>query len=718
VGDSLLIHLTDLHVHRRSASEWLEPAEETFRQLARSNQVVGLAITGDLLNSPSKRATAKLNVVLERLLVSLGLSTDNPSETRLFTVDGNHDFKHLGNVHLPSPFRSGSSHAFPWGGKTTLPGLSLFGLDSAADPVLARGTVTKQQLLDMMDWFRAQPRGNSHVVLVHHHLLPLPKQVQAHVSLRDIAQDESTMLLSNAGAVLAALLEARVDIVLHGHRHDQHISRYIEYEHEPDGRHLVVTGATRASQGFQIVRFRDDGHVELERFTRGDAAYHHHRPGVRILSRDEVNVAEWKVDAAESGHYEVLRTHARLTPAGDMIDETFIQGIRGGRIPIESIELEATASDHMIGACEFNEVRHLQTNQLAPGLPPPGFSISYRCDLGRRIDADGYDAGIMFRRTGINTYAVGAEESELRRLEQDEELGYVERFTRTPRRPVLRMIVTLAFPRADFLPSPKLARLDVVDNETGEAAPRETARAREHFHCLLEDGLVVLDLPHVRPTYQYRISWGLPMLRASTDPVWRHRIERTKSIVDRIPRPIDAETRTRVRELTTEVRNRLLQKNPLRPTSGANGDDLELALVLLEEQARELTTAAATYDEASPLWTVKMPWGKGITGTAMRRGRPAFHDRQASDLNRVGLYHREEGVPADMYFLAVPVELAQGGKPLPEVPPLFYRAAMVLRTTQTSSSLARCSLTEATVREVAKLLIAEAPILAESLLTR
>lgn len=105
----------------------------------------------------------------------------------------------------------------------------LLALDSSSQAeYLAQGFVDPK----MLENFRASARyagpdkeaPDLVIVLMHHHLLPVPALEQPQ--RQSIGGLFASTILLNAGTVLSTLVDVGADIVLHGHEHAKHLARY------------------------------------------------------------------------------------------------------------------------------------------------------------------------------------------------------------------------------------------------------------------------------------------------------------------------------------------------------------------------------------------------------------------------------------------------------------------------------------------------------------
>jgi len=195
-----LVHISDLHVGRDEATD--DAARRLARMLleARVDQVL---LTGDVTH----RGLAAELARYERIFAPL-LETG-----RLVAVPGNHD--RMGDDAARGLMRGGRVAV------TSAPGLHVVRLDSTAPHnrslIDGHGSLSTQDVADVRLALEEAPPGALPVVMLHHHVLPLP--------VEDLAERLATLVgLPCAdelplGEDLLGRILGRCRLVLHGHRH-------------------------------------------------------------------------------------------------------------------------------------------------------------------------------------------------------------------------------------------------------------------------------------------------------------------------------------------------------------------------------------------------------------------------------------------------------------------------------------------------------------------
>jgi len=195
-----LVHISDLHIGRDEATD--ASARRLVTMLVEA-RVAAVLLTGDVTH----RGLATELLSYERIFAPL-LETG-----RLLAVPGNHD--RMGDDAARGIMRAGRVAV------SSLPGLHVVRLDSTAPHnrslVDGHGALSAQDVADVELALLDAPRGAVPVVMLHHHVLPLP--------VEDLAEKLATFIgLPCAdelplGEDLLGRIAGRCRLVLHGHRH-------------------------------------------------------------------------------------------------------------------------------------------------------------------------------------------------------------------------------------------------------------------------------------------------------------------------------------------------------------------------------------------------------------------------------------------------------------------------------------------------------------------
>lgn len=199
-GLKTLAHLSDLHMGRNPEND--ERAAQLCRTLleARIDHVV---ISGDITHKGRVRELEAFRAAFAPLL----------ERGRVSLVPGNHD--RLGD-DLGDAFMSG-----PRVQTELAPGLFIVRANTTGDHnrswINGHGAMSEDDVEQIAAALDRAPRNRLVVLLLHHHILPLPDEHMAErlsslVGLRFTAELER-------GRILLDRIRGRCDLVLHGHRH-------------------------------------------------------------------------------------------------------------------------------------------------------------------------------------------------------------------------------------------------------------------------------------------------------------------------------------------------------------------------------------------------------------------------------------------------------------------------------------------------------------------
>jgi 3',5'-cyclic AMP phosphodiesterase CpdA len=314
-----ILHLSDLHFgYRFNRGNWDEILTVITDQ--RPDLVV---ITGDLVNTPwfwtikrAARAVRELEKKLREHPSTWAASQENASGPRVILVPGNHDTRISGLVdirwlwcfsaalvcaaywmfaqertwqtqHLSFYILSGlalvclllralttSDLSGAFGEayiKRAVPyawlGLGIVPIDSSRSWAFgAQGKVSENLRSELRESLGAAGTQRAlWIALVHHHPLPMPYD----------AKQESVMIMTNAGLLLKELANYNIPLVLHGHKHHQHLSRIVVEDSNRTEKCVSVLAAGTATEkklafpkphSFNVLRITGHGTVDLTVF--------------------------------------------------------------------------------------------------------------------------------------------------------------------------------------------------------------------------------------------------------------------------------------------------------------------------------------------------------------------------------------------------------------------------------------------------------------------
>ena len=195
-----LVHISDLHVGRDEATD--QAARRLARMLVEA-RVDRVLLTGDVTHRGLATEFARYERIFAPLLEA----------GRLVAVPGNHD--RMGDDAARGLMRGGRVAV------TSAAGLHVVRVDSTAPHnrslIDGHGSLSTQDVADVRLALDEAPPGALPVVMLHHHVLPLP--------VEDLAERLATLVgLPCAdelplGEDLLGQILGRCRLVLHGHRH-------------------------------------------------------------------------------------------------------------------------------------------------------------------------------------------------------------------------------------------------------------------------------------------------------------------------------------------------------------------------------------------------------------------------------------------------------------------------------------------------------------------
>jgi hypothetical protein len=652
VKDFGIVHLTDLHYPVRTAAWWRGSLIRALERIPDDSlQVSGVAVTGDLADSPSdagfKRAAAFLDEVASAL--KLAGTTKADRRKRIWVVDGNHDYRAFGNIRV-------SREGITAGGHITRLSkyfdeeaqLLLIGLNSCSTGWLARGGVAQKDLEHVADLLNREQSflatARYRVALIHHHLLPLPAQPieqrgpfgRVHAAIFDAG----FKLLKNGGLVTRCLLQNGFDLVLHGHEH-QAFAASVTYHDLASSRSLLVVGGVAAADGFQVIRFETHGGVFIERHsyapTEGAVVP---APKMLLWNHADWQRMEWERASRSNGWYRRLLLQHSLDEIGDLEEcDEIIEIHPGNGKVVEQIDRRVFVNPKHLGTCEIQTICDKEDGHFysQSELSRPDSEIYYSLELKRPARTDRPHKGFIIKYKLYNAFAVTSRDVALRNLQPDRKER--QRFGVTF--PTSEVAYRFRFPAGRAPDNVQVEVRDILRASQIDFA--ETERASREL--VYEHETVVLNLSWVLPRHEYIISWlprhtpirhDLPAARAREQLYALCMLDETRQM----------EICQKLMELRRRICSEHLECRP------GDIERIELGLYAFDElRTRQLKWIAGTHSVDSPFREGALPWGVGIRGQTMRRRYPRF----LSVEDRDPVYRPLSRCPRERSILSLPI---------------------------------------------------------------
>lgn len=234
-----LLHLSDLHFGTKQA---LRNVPYLLAEIARiKNRFSRVVVSGDLFDNPKPELAEQFRGFFEQIRIFTG--------TKPIIIPGNHDQKWFGNF-VPTAQQLSELR---WDNLIIDDDLRcvFFCFDSSKDANLARGKITKEQLMRVSTSYAAELVNKPHIEsylrisVIHHHPYPFKLKAETLVQkiLKRLKIDEETFLrMDEADRFLGWCARRGVPLILHGHKHVQrHVIDSIPVGSSDGGRSYEVT---------------------------------------------------------------------------------------------------------------------------------------------------------------------------------------------------------------------------------------------------------------------------------------------------------------------------------------------------------------------------------------------------------------------------------------------------------------------------------------------
>jgi 3',5'-cyclic AMP phosphodiesterase CpdA len=646
-GRTVIVHVSDLHFTAATV-----PTEGIWSflslDLARHHADL-VVVTGDLADNPATESLDRTNAERAMAAVDAYVRLDlckaagvNP-ERALLVVPGNHDYRTQGLVWL---WRRETGALFAkfferYTVNRLYPQLQLacFLFDSNAGSHqvnLASGRIGddcfKRMKADLAT-FEASHRDLlktcKRLAVVHHHPLPIGQTENAI----DAWEQEQFVVLNNAGAFLTEIVRARVDLVLHGHKHHASYARAIvpAGDGEPAGVDVIAGGSVGKEHPFglsyNVITLYDDGRVTLGRRAPKPRTYDDHGPTVSIVGYEDARRCRFESLAKARSVTLRLTHHVRryeiVDRSGDAHQYEQFTGVRPfGATEVDSLPHTVESDTGIFGertyfpegaqqiAWNWDDAQSGGVRQARTTFTPP---------LRR-------DRPIAFARESRSFNAFHFNKRDRRDAQRDApradaggEVDLTESVEFNAREAFEHAVIQITFPAGRW---PERFALDAF-GEAGAREPEETRFVERALTTCHQQRAVHLALDHPLPGYCYKISWELPDVEADELGLSPRNAGVAQEMVERL---LSCRLHEYVRR-RTEVERVLaaIRRLPARMVgahrghAGAPGKGPEVALFCYNETLGGLEcVASAGFDGIPPPSQVFRP-GQGVIGQAWRR---------------------------------------------------------------------------------------------------
>nr|MDO8081272.1 metallophosphoesterase [Candidatus Freyarchaeota archaeon] len=218
----LIAHVSDLHI---GSAEFIPDKLETCIDEVNSLSPDLVALTGDLTSSGFEKEYKKAKEYVDTF------------KAKTIVIPGNHDTRSTGYTYYEEYFGEGNQFA-------DLGNVTVVSVDSTL-PDNDEGYLGRERVLWLGENLRKVEEKDFRVVLVHHHLIPVPGTGMERNELID------------AGDVLSALIGNKVNLALCGHRH-------VPYTWKLENLMVITSGTActgyvraRIQQAYFIINIKD-----------------------------------------------------------------------------------------------------------------------------------------------------------------------------------------------------------------------------------------------------------------------------------------------------------------------------------------------------------------------------------------------------------------------------------------------------------------------------
>ena len=699
--DKAIVHLTDLHFpDTGERPEWANKCLNCFKSISERNdlKIEGFAITGDLTQSPNVNSFTSVREFLSEALIitNLVVESGKPNWSKAWIVGGNHDYRKYGIFGSTEKEIKQSKIALAKMPPEELDSFKIYGLHSGKKGRMARGVVEYNDL-NMVEkcigdeCISSTQQNKFRIALIHHHLLPLPhKPPELELStvrrLKKWIQNETMMLLGNAGLTLKVLIDNSFNIVLHGHKHKQFYSLLKGIDETGEWKQpLIVAGCCNASDGFNVLRLKKYGGADILPY-RFDEMNYKQKKSIELFSYSEWKSWCWEKEREKFGYYEKVKAHIILNEKGDFTGSFDVINIKAGKgKTINSIKLKSAPVPKERGAVEFISLFDyhkstkidLSTSEIALN------SIEADFQLEPHATDEKVHRGYRLVRKAYGSYSVSTYDAQFRPKEAKAGVDDKhEIYNYSVSYPTRHLEIWVHFPVKLHPPSIEvIAKYKTPEDVEDIIDFSETERANKCLHYDAERGVCIILIDWISPDHLYQLKWELPI------------VEITDLIMDNpgmspyFPLLFKEENRNAnnvlnifLKQLKKEILDTDLKDNM--PTMEA----LECGLFALDRKEREVVIVGGTYHIDSGYWNHRFLYGKDVRGLSMSRGRAMIYRKNPG--TEPIYYIPPQNCKLDMVVVAVPILIPHNVIPIKNDLVIgYFKVVFSISSTSKSSGL-------------------------------
>ncbi|HYI13419.1 MAG TPA: metallophosphoesterase [Thermoanaerobaculia bacterium] len=511
-----IAHISDLHFTSNTNPNeaiWQALRQDLEDEARRPDVIVA---TGDLVDNPGREwfgrgSERALNAVREYLHSLCKAARIDPAD-RLVAIPGNHDYRTRGNVasdYLERMFRSVFKNEFE---HRLYPDLRLLILafdsnscDSNFD--LATGAVADEDLLDIAD-FEKQDAQNwgvaTKLALLHHHPMP----IAATEGLKKLTEVESFLLLRNAARFMTKMVDERIDLVLHGHRHCPSFSR-ATYTAGKDVEHTIAVVSAGSvhhddlhDRSYNLVTISDGGEIRVERRSLSGNDYVHEREWMVRDYRQARELLYARLLGASKGRLHVQRysSHEHIQrDSGDVVSIERFEGVTS-RIDtaVDGFRYTASTTSGYVGKIEY------ESEKINFFTAPPTRNPDGSREIATRVEPSIAKTPVTY--TSMLRVVNAMYFSRRDRLDATQNTTSEESVRNSTSHAYDAMHLSVTFPPEHF---PKALRM-AVRGPDGKPALWEREFVAPHLTVIPAVHTVSFSVEKPLPNYEYAIVWDLP----------------------------------------------------------------------------------------------------------------------------------------------------------------------------------------------------------------